>query len=212
MLAAALLGMAFGLVGSIPIAGPISALVLRRGLHRRYLSAVCVGCGCAVAEGIYAFLAFWGFASFLDRHSWLDPVSRALAMVILMVLGVSFLRYRVPSAQDLEARRQRGDSALRSLAVGFAITLINPTLIATWSATATTLFSTGFVMSAHDALPFAIGASVGIAGWFAILTWVHARYGERFETRLLERTVRVIGAALLGLSVWFAWRLLSVFL
>jgi hypothetical protein len=59
VLVTALLGLAFGFVGSIPVAGPISALVLYRGLDRRYKAATFIGVGGAVAEGAYAFLSFF---------------------------------------------------------------------------------------------------------------------------------------------------------
>jgi len=205
VLIACLIGLGLGFVGSVPIAGPISAIVLQRGLARRYASAAYVGAGAAVGEGIYAFLAFWGFASLLSAHLWVDVLARAIAAVILVVLGIVFLRFRAPTADDAPVARGR-DAPGPSLLLGFSVTMINPTLLATWAATATTLYSTGFPMTPRDALPFAVGAALGIGGWFALLAWLLKRYGERFERRLLEKVVKGIGAALLGIAVWFVFR------
>ena len=49
MLTAALIGFCFGFFGSIPVAGPIAALVLKRGLTGRFRSAALVGAGGAIA-------------------------------------------------------------------------------------------------------------------------------------------------------------------
>lgn len=205
MLVAAIIGLALGFVGSVPIAGPISAIVLQRGLERRYASAAYVGVGAAVGEGIYAFLAFWGFANLLVGRLWIDVLSRGVAAVILCVLGVVFLRFRAPEAGSAPAQGVRY-AAWPSLILGFSVTMINPTLLATWAATATTLYSTGFDMTPGDALPFAVGTAIGIGGWFALLSFILKRYGEKFERRLLQRLVRGIGLLLFGVAVWFVVR------
>ncbi len=204
MLVAAIVGLLFGFVGSIPVAGPISALVLHRGLERRYRSAAFVGVGGAIAEGGYAFLSFWSFSSFLTRHAWIDPVSRAVAAVILFGLGVSFVRYK--TKEDTTSDK-KGDSAVQSFLLGASMTAINPTLIATWSATAMTLYSTGIIeMKPVVALPFAAGAATGIGGWFLAFVAILKRYGDRFKPSTLEKVVRGIGVALMGLALFFVYR------
>ena len=205
MLTALVVGLGLGFFGSVPIAGPISVIVLRRGLHARYASAVLVGVGAAVAEGGYALLAFWGFAHFLTRYPWIDLVSRAAAALILAVLGILFLRYRSPSV-DESPRLERRHAAGPSLLLGFSITAFNPTLIGTWAAATTTLASTGFGLSEARAAPFAVGVAAGIASWFGLFSWILRRYNQRFERRTLERVVRAIGIALLGFSLWFGYR------
>jgi len=62
------------------------------------------------------------------------------------------------------------------------------------------------------AVPFAIGACSGIAGWFLTLLWAIRRYRGRFSPSVLARLVRIIGAGLLGLAVWFGWRFVQYFI
>jgi threonine/homoserine/homoserine lactone efflux protein len=205
VLVAALVGLALGFVGSVPIAGPVSAIVLRRGLTRRYASAAFVGLGAGIAEGVYAFLAFWGFASFLEGYAWIDVVARGVAAVILLVLGVMFARFVAPEA-GTETPQERRHGPGPSVLLGLTVTLINPTLLATWAATATTLHASGFAMTPRDALPFAVGTAIGISGWFAILAAILKRYGERFERRFLQLGVRGIGLVLVGVGLWFCYR------
>jgi threonine/homoserine/homoserine lactone efflux protein len=206
--AAALVGFAFGFFGSIPIAGPIAALVLQRGLVARYASGALIGLGCAVAEACYALFAFWGFATFLARYPIIEPISRASAALILLGLGITFARYKGPR----EAEDRRDDSAAKSLLLGFTITALNPTLIGTWTAATVTLASTGLVaMDPIGAVPFASGTFVGIAGWFAAMTALLKRYGERFSRSALDKTVRAVGWFILALAAHFAYRFVDYF-
>jgi threonine/homoserine/homoserine lactone efflux protein len=210
VLIAILLGFTFGFVGSIPVAGPISALVFSRGLQGRYRSGVFIAAGGGIAEAAYAFLAFWGFSAYLTRYAFIVPTSRALAAVILTALGISFIR-----AKNMEesSRTARGDTAWASFALGFTITILNPTLIATWTAAVTTLYSTGTLsFSTGLALPFALGTMVGIAGWFCLLLWLLHAYKDRFTFATLQKIVRVVGVMLVVTAIWFFVRFVQYLL
>ncbi len=207
MIAAALIGFAFGFFGSVPIAGPIAALVLQRGLTGRHRDGAAIGLGCAVAEAGYAFLAWWGFSTFLAEYPVIEPVSRLLAALILLGLGISFARYRGPTVTD---ERPPAESTSRSLFVGFTITALNPTLIATWSAATTTLYSTGLIAAEPiNGLPFAAGTFGGIAGWFLLLSYLLKRYGSRFRRETMDLVVRGVGWLIVGLSLFFAYRFIA---
>jgi threonine/homoserine/homoserine lactone efflux protein len=200
MLVALLFGFALGFFGSIPVAGPVAALVVARGMIGRRRSACGVAAGGALAEGIYAALAFLGFAELLARVPILQPITRGLAAAVLTVLGVLFLRHRTRPRQPEEARAGLGGGFL----LGFSITALNPTLIATWSAAAATLFSTGLVtLEGALALPFGLGVVCGIISWFCLLLVLLGRLRERFRQQTLERVIQVMGVFLLGVAAWF---------
>jgi threonine/homoserine/homoserine lactone efflux protein len=214
MLVAIILGFAFGWIGSIPVAGPIAAVVVTRGLQGRFRSAVMVAVGGAVIEAGYACLAFWGFSTLLKDYPLVDPISRGLAAVILAGLGIMFLRGVARSnSQSTKATPTRNDhSDWASIAVGASICALNPTLIATWTAVVTTLHGGGFVdVHGRQAIPFALGVMCGIGGWFVALLAIIERYRQRFSDLVLARTVRVVGAGLLLLSGWFAVRFVLYF-
>ncbi|MBI4954668.1 MAG: LysE family transporter [Myxococcales bacterium] len=201
MLLAALIGLAFGFIGSIPVAGPIAALVFERGLVGRFRSGVFISLGAAVAEGAYAFLAFWGFSTYLKDYPIIEPISRAVAAAILVGLGIMFARYR--SKPD-EGSVRKSDSAATSFALGLSITALNPTFIATWTAVVTMLYSTGVDLSRAQAVPFSLGSVLGIVGWFATLLGLIRRYRDRFTRATLDKIVRGIGWFLLVCAVYFA--------
>src|SRR5208282_1597048 len=88
--AVSLVAFVFAFVGSLPLAGPIALLVVSNAASGRTKEALRIALGAAVAEGIYAFLAFWGFATFLARHALVLPISHGVTAVILCALGARF--------------------------------------------------------------------------------------------------------------------------
>lgn len=206
MFAAALLGFAFGFIGSMPIAGPIAILVFGRGLENRARSGIHVAAGAAVAESAYAYLAFWGFSSLVVQYSWLEPVSRAAGALILTGLGLHFVRRRSsPEVGFRPVDPSVGNK--RSFLLGFTITALNPTLMATYTAAVTTVYSMGIVsIDARGALPFAVGTAFGITIWFAVLLVLLARFRARFTPTTLDAVIRVMGLGLILLGLFFAYR------
>lgn len=206
MIVATLTGLLFGFVASMPIAGPISALVFERAVRGRMREGFSVAIGAAAAEAVYAALAFWGFASLLERYAWIQSLSDGLAAVILAVLGVLFLCHRRTETSNAGGPERSGTGLL----LGFTVTALNPTLIATWSAASAMLLSTGLVdLQSHHALPFGLGALLGIVLWFATLLRLVGRFRERFSYPHLVAVIRFTGGALLVLAAWFGWRLIT---
>ena len=204
--AAAMLGFAIGFVGSIPIAGPIAVLVLRRGLEDRARSAMYLALGAALAEGGYAYLAFWGFAAYLTRYSWIEPTSHAAAAVLLIGLGLRFLRR--PDGEPPRSMPDPRTGNKGAFLLGLTITALNPALIAGWTAAVTALYSVDVVrFERAAALPFAVGACSGITLWFATLLGILQRVRVRVSRNVLRRAVRGTGVLLILLGLGFAARL-----
>ena len=115
-----LAALVFAFVGSLPLAGPIALLVVSNGVSGRHKEALRIALGAALAEGIYAFLAFWGFATFLTRYRLVLPISHGVTAAILLALGVRFVFFKVKEekAQSREMRPGR-------FWVGFSISFIS---------------------------------------------------------------------------------------
>ena len=99
LLAVCVMALLFGFVGSMPLAGPIAILVLSRATQGRFGEALRIGLGAAVAEGLYAGLAFWGFTTFLARHAIVVPISHGVTAVVLLALGVRFMFWSADAGQ-----------------------------------------------------------------------------------------------------------------
>jgi threonine/homoserine/homoserine lactone efflux protein len=215
MLFAAVMGALFGFVSSMPVAGPIGAIVLSLCLEGRLGGARLVAFGAALAEAAYAFVAFYGVGSFLQDLPWVEPVSQALAVVILVVIAVALFRRTAPpgmlpqGSMDSIAPSARH----RSFALGFAVSAMNPTLIATWAGAMTFVWGTGLVqVSLEAAIAFGLGVAVGIAGWFVLLVEVLRRVRRRFELSTLVALRRGTAVLVLLVAGWFLVALVRHFL
>jgi threonine/homoserine/homoserine lactone efflux protein len=202
MLTAFLLGYVFGFLGSVPVAGPISILVFGRGIDGQFRNGVYLAVGSAIGEAGYAYLAFWGFSEFLVRYAWIEPVSKAGAAVILLSLGIKL--FARPSKRGDIEKPATTDARKRNFALGFTLTALNPTLIATWTAAVAILYSTEILsFSPARALPFSVGTCLGISGWFCLLLFILARYRTRFHPSTLDKIERVMGVGLVILGLVF---------
>ncbi len=211
MLVALAVGFVFGFVGSMPVAGPISILVFSRGMENRIRNGVYLAIGAALAEGVYAYLAFWGFSEFLVRHSWVDPAAKGAAALILCVLGIKFV-FQKPKPKDAPPPNSRVGNK-RNFALGFTLTLLNPTLIATWTGAIAVLYAMGIVnFRVGRALPFALGACLGISCWFALLLWLLVRFKSRLKRSALDLALRFMGLGLIALGLGFAYGFASAML
>lgn len=222
MFIAAIAGLIAAFLASMPVAGPVAALVVRHALEGQARSALMLALGTALAEAIYAFLALWGFANLLGEYPIIVPISKVVAAVVLIGLGFWFTRF-VPTpmgqtapppppgarmaTRQMQAIIDRPTSAerpWRSFGVGLSVTLLNPTLLATWAAAATTIMSMNlFPVNGTYALPFALGVAVGASAWFFLLIALLSRYRDRFSQRAMQRTIRGMGYGLVALGLWF---------
>jgi threonine/homoserine/homoserine lactone efflux protein len=206
MLLTVLVGFAFGYLGSMPVAGPISILVLHLGLAHDPRHALHVAVGGAAAEGLYALVAFWGLSTALAAYPVILPASRLVGAGLLLALGLIMVLRRVRGAAPADpARPARGRK--RSLTLGFLITALNPTLIVTWSAAVAALHATGLVaMDRRAALPFAGSVATGIIAWFLTLLWLVAKWRSRMSLEAMGRFMKLMGAALVVAGGWMALR------
>jgi len=207
MLIPLLVGFAFGYIGSMPVAGPISVLVLHLGLAQDSRKAFYVAVGGALAESLYALLAFWGLSAVLARYPVVLPASRAVGACLLLALGLVMLLTRSRGATPRNQPRRRGSK--RSFALGFLITAVNPTLIVTWTAAVGALHATGLLaMDRTEALPFAAAACAGIVAWFVTMLWLVGKWRSRVSAESLGRLNRAMGALLLAVGGWMGLRAL----
>ncbi len=205
---AVLIGLLLGFLGSMPIAGPTAVLVVSKGLDSEARSGLYVWLGSAVAEAIYAFIAFRGLAVLLSRLPHLLAASRLFACAILAALGVYFVTRRKRSVDS--AHQKRSPAGPRSVLLGFTMTAVNTTLLLSWTAAIGIAHSTGLVrVDASNAFPFAGGVGVGIATWFALLVWLLARFRKRLTPQVLGGVTRGMGVALILVGIGLGVRVLA---
>lgn len=198
-----------GAAGSIPLAGPITMLVLGFGLEGRIRQAGLVALGSALPESLYAGLALWGFGALVAQFKWVGPTSQAIAIAVLMGVGL-YLILRPP-----QEKQPAGDPAAavegskRHLLLGLSITALNPSLIINWGAAVTMIYSLGLVEPKPEhAIPFGLGVGAGILGWFSVALYFLHRHHKRISPALRLKIMKGMGFLLFGLGVLAAARLI----
>ncbi|KAL0586987.1 hypothetical protein ABG067_003327 [Albugo candida] len=200
-----LFGYIFGFLGSIPIAGPTSAMVFRLGIQGKYRSGLAIASGGAIAEAVYAGIAFWGFGSFLDGASFLLPISKVFGAFAFSGMGIYFIRldFKPPNEPELRdsqhKKLQRArDEVLKSVLMGFTISGINPALLATYTAAIASIYSTGMLtFNFRLAVVFSVGVSCGIFSWFYVLLALLKKYKKRLKNKTIGIFMRGMGYFLL---------------
>lgn len=191
------IALAFGFVGSMPIAGPVSVMVISRAARRRFSEALNIGLGAAVAEAIYAGLAFFGYTTFLAKYKLVVPISHGVTAVVLMALGGFFVFWSPKEKKD------KRENKTGTFFLGLSVSAVNPTLLVTWGAATAFLFSKGLdETSGLAAIPFGLCAGAGVAAWFALFVVVLRKYEGKLPRKVLTWIVRLLGLALVGLGVW----------
>jgi threonine/homoserine/homoserine lactone efflux protein len=190
---AGLIAAGIGFVGSMPLTGPVAALIVSRSAEKQYGEATRVGLGAAVAEALYAGLAYFGFATFFGRHPLVLPIARAVSAVVLVGTGVAFAFWHPKTGR---AATQRHGKA-RGWLLGFSASALNPMLLFTWTGAVSILYGHG--LAPRDALApavFGTGAGVGIGCWQLVLIALFRKTGSRLPRRVLTWMIRIMGGVI----------------
>lgn len=210
MIGAILLGFAMGFLAAIPVAGPVSAMVIERTLDKRYAAALAVAIGSALAEGFYAGMAVVG-VSLLAVYPWLEPASKALAAAILIGVGLSFALKKKKVDDDDDEGAVDGNTkskrpkktTLGQFAIGFSVTIVNPTLLATWTAATSMVVATGIELSPILGAPFGLAVALGVSSWFALVVYLVRRFTKSFKPSSIRKVIGYIGWGLVALGLYF---------
>jgi threonine/homoserine/homoserine lactone efflux protein len=208
MLLLLVLAFVFGFIGSMPLMGPIAVLVVSRCAERKYGEALRLGLGGGAAEGFYASIAFFGFATFFADHPLILPISRGVTAVVLVLLGIHFAQWKPDDPKTTEDEKHPASAFF----FGFSITAVNPTLLATWSAVTAALYAHQIVhMRWWMCFPFGASAAIGVACWFSLFVALLRRYRDHFDRHLLGKVVRGMGMLLVAIGLYTGFALVRAF-
>jgi threonine/homoserine/homoserine lactone efflux protein len=198
-----LLGFALGWLGSMPLAGPVSALVVKRGLTGRTLHGLMVATGAALAETGWCAAALFGYGALLDRWDWLRPAAGAVGGVLLVTLGLRLAlgRHLHEPGRDAPTTSRHGWAG--EFILGFSIVTVNVSVLLSWLGVLAALHALGIEMITRDArLQFVIGLPVGIMAWFSLLIWLLGHTRSRISHDWVGRALRVLGVVLSAAGVY----------
>jgi threonine/homoserine/homoserine lactone efflux protein len=200
MLLSLLIGFVAAFVGSIPVAGPISVLVLQRGLEGDRRGAIAIAVGSAIAEMVYAGLAFAGVSTLLTKVPVIMPIVRGIGAAILVGIGIYFVVRKKHAAKKKRTETKEKDA--HKWLLGLSITALNPTLFISWTVVITTLHGAGLLPPVpRDAFAFALGVGCGVVVWFLALGVGVQRFRRFLRPATVARGVRVMGYVLIVAGV-----------
>jgi L-lysine exporter family protein LysE/ArgO len=190
-IAAALAGFATGFSLILAI-GAQNAFVLRQGLRRAHVFAVCLTCALSDAVLIAAGVA--GFAAAETALPWLGPVLRWGGVAFLLVYGALAFRAALGPGAALEPAEEGTGSLGRALATCLALTWLNPHVYLD------TVVLLGSVAAQWDGARLAFGAGA-VAASFTFFFGLG--YGARLLRPVFARPVawRWLEAAV-GVVMW----------
>jgi threonine/homoserine/homoserine lactone efflux protein len=208
-----LLGLGIGIFSGIVPLGPVTVLVLRRAMAGDSSGALRLGLGRVPAESFYCGLATFGIVALLDRF----PAARAgvevFGTLVFLAVGLWLLVQRTsppapssdaPTPAEIRARRW-GDAS------GFIISMLNPTLLFSWSAIVAIAVSMGGLEpTLFDKIAFPVALGIGISIGYVIVIEFLRRHGARVEHVWVQRTIQAMGAVFVGLAAWNGGVLLGV--
>jgi threonine/homoserine/homoserine lactone efflux protein len=193
----ALLGFVLGFIGSVPLAGPIAFMVLRKGMLGQFRAGRAVALGGTLAEGIYCLLAVLGMERLLLAYPVLDVFTRWVGALVLMGLGLVFIITRKEIEHDTV--KVHDDSAFGGpFLAGFAVSALNPTLLLTWSGAVAAVHAVAGTMAGWHRWLFPVAVSAGVYLWFVLMLAAMRHWHGRFGARTMHQFMRLCGWLLLA--------------
>jgi threonine/homoserine/homoserine lactone efflux protein len=202
-----LLGLGLGIFSAIMPLGPVTVLVLRRAMAGDSSGALRLGLGRVPAESFYCALATFGMVALLDRF----PAARAsvdvLGTLVFLAVGVWLVVQRPTQPAIADANRPASKAEARARRwgdwSGFIISMLNPTLLLSWSAlVAIAVSMADFQPTLFDKIMFPLALGLGIALGYLILVEFLRRHGARVEHAWVHRAIQAMGFLFVALALW----------
>lgn len=204
MLAATLgflpLGFVLGMIGSVPVAGPVSAMVMHRAMAGRYREGIMVAAGAAMMESLYCAMVLSGHDAILGRWPRIETSLRMTGSLVMVLLGVYFVFFlRLKPFHDTGNAPARDQGMKRHFTLGVSLVAINPAVPVNWSAIVTVVHTVGLgLVGLARGVAFVIGVGAGVLGWFGAVVFMLRHMGSKFSLRFFQSLLRALGFVLMA--------------
>jgi len=190
---------------ALPV-GPVAVLCIRRTLVGGLLPGIATGLGATAADTIYGAVALFGIgfvSDFIHRH---QLEAEIVGAVILIGMGLYYVRHRPPSVGDPVAadREHRVATDLRYMISSFAITLFNPLTLGAFAAVlAASGIGSQIENTAHAMIGIA-GVAIGAGSWWLLLTVISQALRRFISQSSLQWLNWITGGTLIAIGALIA--------
>jgi putative LysE/RhtB family amino acid efflux pump len=190
-------GLILGVSIAAPV-GPIGILCIRRTLSHGMLAGMAGGLGTALADGLYAAIAAFGFAAMLGDLLADNLWFRLGGAAFLLWLGWKGW-HAAPAARaaSVDARTLVG-----TFAATFLLTIANPATIVTFLGLFLALGLADAGDSAAAGMSLVAGVVLGSFGWWIVLSGTIASLRDRIGPSAFRLINRSASLLLVGFALW----------
>lgn len=147
------IGIIAGFIFSMPIAGPISILIVSEALKGKLKYCNLVAWGAAMADFLYVLVAVYGITNLFSAYKQVVPYILLAGSVFLIFIGIRIIRTRfnTDSIEGENLIKAQSGKHKGAFYTGFMINFFNPTIFFGW------LVSSFIVLSFASSLGFDTG-------------------------------------------------------
>jgi putative LysE/RhtB family amino acid efflux pump len=190
-------GLILGVSIAAPI-GPIGILCIRRTLSHGMLAGIAGGLGTALADGIYAAIAAFGFAAMLGDLLADNLWFRLGGAAFLLWLGWKGWKAEPAArAASVDARTLAG-----TFAATFLLTLANPATIVTFVGLFLALGLADAGDSTDAGVSLVAGVVLGSFAWWIVLSAAIAALRDRLGPSAFRLINRAAALLLVAFALW----------
>lgn len=226
MLTALLLGTLLGFALSIP-PGPLSLAFMKKAVSKHYTAAFLVAFGAAVMDVFYNLVAAFASSALVVwlsdlfvQNRWLSIVFQAICFIVLLVLGIRYLRdkHDVAAERNIVERERVQEERARKIGHGspfFLGTLIaftnlaTPTFLPSMIAAISYLHAEGILeRSISSNLMYSVGFGIGTTVWFSAILRIIMKHHAKLSPSFITAIYKLAGGALILFALALAYNVL----
>lgn len=164
-----------------------------------------------MSESAYAFVAhlFWGYGALAGDFSSYIVAGKAVSAVICLLMWYTISKDGGSAvAENLKKKNEGGKDENRvdsapyvPFLLGMSLTGLNPALLASWSGVTAAGSTMELFAAGEDPLWFAVGAFVGIVGWYTLLIKLVDTYRHSLKPTDVQKGMTTVSYLMLGVAV-----------
>lgn len=219
MITALLLGILLGFVLSIP-PGPLAVAVIKKSFEGRFLPAFMTGLGAAVMDVGYTLVATFAssalvvsLSSLFVRFKWLSLLFQLLCVVVLVLLGLKYLRQKHKAASVALSSSEEGSkpSQASPFWVGVLIAFMNlasPTFLPAMIASVSYLHGEGMLDPGFwESVLYSTGFGVGTLLWFFSLARFLISQRKKLSSNFITSIYKFAGGTFILFALMLIYKI-----